>query len=536
MCDSMDGRVVDPSAPLSKLVATPTFDALASDGVNFVRTYASSPQCVPSRASMLSGRRTDQIRAFSNDNGLALSPGGEPDEACVSAYGEAWCRTHGASQALETTLFDELRSGGYEVALFGKVDIGAGVLRRFGPAPTQDGYHGGASLPIVTRAADVRRPTKPNPLELVDDHAAHVHPEDWKVHDRCSEWLRAKGDASRSSGGGGGPPWFLYCSLNIPHPAFRTNATWLHAVDEAAVRASPPAWPAEGSMHPYDAYMTTSKAVGDDQPVFGEVGVFRVRRTYLAMVAEADYLIGQVVEAAREAKLYRGALVASLRVPLLLAGGALPVGPRFRRGAVATSLASLLDIFPTIAEAAQLRPLRKGALAGEPLLPLPRNTRSRLKYVAFGRDRDRDRVPWQLFDLESDPAEVTNLARTRPEEVARLDALLRAELGSGENRLSPDGDPDAIDAAAKRLQQATFLEHFAPCVANEAPLDAAAAEAFFARGEAQASPLDDSAARGGRTPLRQLLERAYTGFDEDDWRKVQWWAAQDIQPPFEARG
>ena len=41
-------------------------------------------------------------------------------------------------------------------------------------------------------------------------------------------------------------------------------------------------------------YMTTSKAVGDDQPVFGEVGVFRVRRTYLAMVAEADYLIGQV--------------------------------------------------------------------------------------------------------------------------------------------------------------------------------------------------------------------------------------------------
>ena len=206
------------------------------------------------------------------------------------------------------------------MALFGKVDIGAGVLRRFGPAPTQDGYHGGASLPIVTRAADVRRPTKPNPLELVDDHAAHVHPEDWKVrhlatsrdisprlatsrhvsprlatsrhvsprlnwyglisprlatsqlvwphlatsrhvsacvplqvHDRCSEWLRAKGDASRSSGGGGGPPWFLYCSLNIPHPAFRTNATWLHAVDEAAVRASPPAWPAEGSMHPYDA-------------------------------------------------------------------------------------------------------------------------------------------------------------------------------------------------------------------------------------------------------------------------------------------
>ncbi len=47
MCDSMDGRVVDPSSPVSKYVATPTLDALAAEGVNFVRTYANSPQCVP---------------------------------------------------------------------------------------------------------------------------------------------------------------------------------------------------------------------------------------------------------------------------------------------------------------------------------------------------------------------------------------------------------------------------------------------------------------------------------------------------------
>ena len=74
MCDSMDGRVVDPTSPVSKRLATPTFDSLAKAGVNFVRTYAASPQCVPSRTTMLTGRRTDQIRAFSNGNGLAGDP------------------------------------------------------------------------------------------------------------------------------------------------------------------------------------------------------------------------------------------------------------------------------------------------------------------------------------------------------------------------------------------------------------------------------------------------------------------------------
>ena len=62
MADSMDGRVLDPSSPVSKRVDMPNLRAMASDGVNFVNTYANSPQCVPSRVSMLTGRRTDQVR------------------------------------------------------------------------------------------------------------------------------------------------------------------------------------------------------------------------------------------------------------------------------------------------------------------------------------------------------------------------------------------------------------------------------------------------------------------------------------------
>jgi len=88
MSDSMDGRVIDRASPVASYVKTPTLDALAVDGLNFVRTYAASPQCVPSRTSMLTGRRTDQIRAYSNDNGLTLDPTGAPDEACVRQYAQ----------------------------------------------------------------------------------------------------------------------------------------------------------------------------------------------------------------------------------------------------------------------------------------------------------------------------------------------------------------------------------------------------------------------------------------------------------------
>ena len=82
MCDSMDGRVVDPTSPISQIVKTPFFDSLARDGVNFVRTYAASPQCVPSRTTMVMGRRNDQIRAFSNGNGVAAAPDGTLDSVC----------------------------------------------------------------------------------------------------------------------------------------------------------------------------------------------------------------------------------------------------------------------------------------------------------------------------------------------------------------------------------------------------------------------------------------------------------------------
>lgn len=62
MCDSMDGRVLDPTSDVSQKLEMPNLRKLAAEGVNFIRTYAASPQCVPSRATMFAGRRIDRIQ------------------------------------------------------------------------------------------------------------------------------------------------------------------------------------------------------------------------------------------------------------------------------------------------------------------------------------------------------------------------------------------------------------------------------------------------------------------------------------------
>ena len=52
MCDSMDGRVLDPTSPVSSRLEMPHLQALASTGVNFSSTYAASRNVCRLRATM----------------------------------------------------------------------------------------------------------------------------------------------------------------------------------------------------------------------------------------------------------------------------------------------------------------------------------------------------------------------------------------------------------------------------------------------------------------------------------------------------
>ncbi|KAH8043360.1 sulfuric ester hydrolase [Aureococcus anophagefferens] len=160
--------------------------------------------------------------------------------------------------------------------------MGANAMQRHGNTPNVTwgtGFHSGPSLPIVTRAADVRKPTKPNPMAITNGDNDHVHP-DWVAIDNCDAWLRNRDSDA---------PFFLHCSLNIPHPSFETNATWLKA--------------ARG-------FWDGSSSSGDH----GEMNMEH-RQVWKNSMYEA-----------------------SARVPLILGGGALPA--RLKRGSVEAGLAA----------------------------------------------------------------------------------------------------------------------------------------------------------------------------------------------------
>lgn len=144
------------------------------------------------------------------------------------------------------------------------------------------------------------------------------------------------------------------------------------------------------------------------------------------------------------------------RVPLIIAG------PGVRKGLQVNTPVSLIDIFPTVMDMAQT-PGPRG-LDGHSLLPLctgepskhpdwvfsefhayTQNTGSFMlrrgdwKYIAYvGCEA-------QLFNLKEDPAEVRNLARSRPEVVQTMDRFLRSIV-----------DYEAVDAMAKEYDKRSF--------------------------------------------------------------------------------
>ena len=494
MSDSFDGRLLDPGAPQWAQVALPNLRALADRGTNFIRTYANSPQCVPSRSSMMTGRHTHKIGAWSNSMGLAhrfnSSEGAEEhvDKGCKTAWNQSICWQIKAWQPNVTSstpdILRGLRDAGVNVHVFGKVDIGFGILEDFAHA-TEDGFHGGAAMPVQTRSADIRGPTKENPTSITHTNVNNVHPEDWAMVDNCIDWLHSH-DPSKDN-------WLMHCSLNIPHPPFQTNATWLQYVNDSAVGV-PASFVNVSTMHAADAYAATSKNVDGH---FSDLQIITTRRVYAAMCAETDYLFGRVLDAA-EATGHLGAHTyilfnsdhgemamehrqiwknsmyeGSSRVPLVL------VGPGVQPRRTVTKLTQLLDVFPTLirlfgapsaagtATLDGLDLLDEAAIAGRTHIvsqyhsnmintgTFMLRTADGYKYIAFGTsslglEKDSDYPP-QLFDVEHDPDELDDLAAggKAVEQVAKLDAILMSAV-----------DYPAVDAVAKSVDHWLFDQWF----------------------------------------------------------------------------
>ena len=419
----VDGRALGATGhPAS---ATPFLDDLAARGMLFPDAYCGTPTSRGALASLLRGTYVHQF--------------------------DGWQQSRGGLDATSGFL-GVLSSAGYDVAFWDAPDDGSdGSVRD--------------DLAAWTCTAGIARPLyRMGPTSVIDEDHERVHGDDWARTDACGDWIESRTGSS---------PFAACLRLSLPAPGSSTSWHWLNRIGAPSI----PIPPTQSVDHPFDEHMRRLKnwEGGSREDV-----VRLERRVHLAVLAEVDAMVGQVVGAIERAgriddtyivvaaehgemALEHGQLGAgslyepSVRVPLIVAG------PRVLAARQAPSPVSLVDVFPTVMDLARL-PL-PAELPGHSLMPAcmtlvskrPRWVfseyhgataptgayalrRGEWKVIAYGGLKP------QLFNLREDPWETTNCAGSRRDLVLELGETLLGVC-----------DPEAVEARVRDWGRAQFL-------------------------------------------------------------------------------
>ena len=428
------------AAPLpcygGRVVKAPHLLSLADAGVVFDAAYCNSPICAPSRFSMLSGRLPTTIGAYDNASELPASV---------------------------PTLAHGLAAAGYRTILAGKMHfIGPDQLHGFEERLTTDIYP--ADFAWTPNWALGPRDDKPSGISMnnvlqagpcvrslqidYDDEVEHFALQ--RLYD-----LAREPEASRK-------PFFLTVSFSHPHPPYTAGQEHWDRYGDDEIDA-PAVAPIPLEQRDAQSQWLHASHDADRQPV-SAAQVRAARRAYYAMVSYVDDKIGRLMATLRACGFGDDTIVVvtsdhgemlgergmfykqcffepSVRVPLVV-----HAPKRFAPRRVATPV-SLVDLLPTLLEVAAVDVGWPEPMDGASLLPLlngvdPVERRVISEYTDMGviapcrmvRDGRFKYIhthdyPAQLFDLESDPCELHNLAGRVPH--ADVEARLRAAVLDG---------------------------------------------------------------------------------------------------------
>ncbi|MEO9518058.1 MAG: choline-sulfatase [Paracoccaceae bacterium] len=410
MVDQLNGTLF-PDGPADWLHA-PNLKALAKSSTRFANTYTASPLCAPGRAGFMSGQLPSQNGVY--DNAAEF-------RSDIPTYAH------------------HLRRAGYQTCLSGKMHfVGPDQMHGFEERLTTDIYPADFGW-----TPDYRKPGEriewwyhnmgsvtgagvaeiSNQLEYDDEVAYNAVR---KVYD----YARGKDDR----------PWCITVSFTHPHDPYVARQKYWDLYEDCAYLM-----PEIGPI-PYDDQDAHSQRIFDanDWRSFDltDDNVKRSRRAYFANISYLDDKIGEVMEALEATRqeaiivfvsdhgdmlgerglwfkmsFYEG----SARVPLMISA------PQMQAGQV-TDPVSTIDICPTLCELAgvsmddvmpwttgqSIVPQGQGIARTEPVAmeyaaeasyaPMVSLRYGKWKYNRCALDPD------QLFDLDADPHEMTNLA------------------------------------------------------------------------------------------------------------------------------
>jgi choline-sulfatase len=412
------------------VVQTPNLDRLAPGGIRFDAAYTPYPLCAPARAAFLTGKHASSLGCYDNASPF-------PSE--------------------ESTVGHYLTLAGYETVLTGKMHfIGPDQLHGFRHRLTTDVFPAGMDwVPIEDPEGN-----------FVGGGHAHgyvppnVGPTTWtkflsydeEVQFRALEYLRERARVRREE------PFFLVVSYHHPHDPFLVTQELWNLYEGAEIDV--PEYPEKIQYSVMDRWANEAHATHEVE--FSEENMRALRRSYYGLVTYADRKLGELLAVLEQTGQAAHTLVIftsdhgdmlgerrmvqkrcfyewSARAPLVLT---FPDGRE--AGSVRADPVSLLDLLPTLLDVAAVD--ERLPLDGVSLLE-PRDDRVVLSEYHVEKVRApcfmARRGTWkyvyvhghdeQLFDLDADPCEWTNVVRARPDVAEELRAAILAQF-----------DPDAI--------------------------------------------------------------------------------------------
>jgi arylsulfatase A-like enzyme len=466
-----------------QIIETPHLDALAQSGMRFTRHYSGAPVCAPARCVLLTGKHSGHAFVRGNDEW--------PERGDVWNYEAVFKDSTLEGQrplpAREITVAELLKEAGYTTGMTGKWGLGA---------PGTEGTPGRQGFDFFYGYLCQRQAHTYYPLHLWKNDrrimlrnklvAPHTklpdgaNPDDstsylpFRLNDYAPELMHREAidfiTRHRET------PFFLYYASPIPHAPLQAPKKWV------------------------DYYRNK---IGPEEPYTGDQRYFPCqypRATYAAMISTLDEQVGELVAHLKSLDIYENTLIifssdngptyaggadtpyfdsarpfqtgygrakgfvyeGGIRVPMIAAWPG-KIGPDTQSG----HLSAFADVLPTLCEVAGVPvPTGTDGLSFLPTLLGQGNQKDHEylywefpeyagqqavrtgDYKAIRKDIRKGNLEIELYNLTSDPQELTNIASEHPEMIERNKMIMEKEhmpAETGTFRMVALGDSDPAE-------------------------------------------------------------------------------------------
>jgi choline-sulfatase len=434
------------------IVKTPNLDQLAEEGAVFTNAYTNCPVCTPARASFLAGRYVHELGTWDNST---------PYDGQLK------------------DLPQHLAEHGQAMYSFGKLDLHPEGEYE-GLIATYPGHRNIVDIGAFFRETGEAKPKVEERYQKIGIREGIN--KDQTILAETVQWLKQRSGEQQKDPD---KPWFLYVGFLNPHfPFYVKQEHWDYydkLVREVPTELKRPFTELNEPLNALRHYFRSD--------LVDENTIRRMHVGYYALTNELDDNVGTILQTLKEEGMYDDTLIIytsdhgeqlgrhglwfkccmyeeTANIPLIMKG------PSVTRQSTVMHPVSLVDIYPTVCDALGVTVPQD--VPGRSLLKLAagltdeeRNDFVFSEYHGHGIPVGMYMIRWkqwkyvyytggyapQLFDVEQDPEEMTNLA-----DASEQPSNIKEVLQECHSRLLQLCDPEETEERAKAFQAKTKKE------------------------------------------------------------------------------